>query len=155
MYVGLNIVQTSSGIWLDQNSYIKGIQEIPLTGKDGNEPLSKEEKTSIRSVSGQLLWVTNHTRPDIAYKSCFISNLGKHATRKDITKINKVVRNLKHDDIRVKFSNLGECSKWKIIAYKKPIMILFHQFFKAKDKPSQSTVFLVFSLQWLLNPGST
>ena len=78
MYLGLNIQQNKDGISIDQKHYIDKLEEIPNPKKKLNEErLSIEEKSQLRSLSGQMLWVTNQTRPDAGFETCMMSNAGK------------------------------------------------------------------------------
>ena len=38
-----------------------------------NDAISENEVQLLRSLSGQSLWVTSHTRPDAAYDSWLVS----------------------------------------------------------------------------------
>ena len=72
-YVGLNVLQSKKGIKVDQNSYIAKIQPIYLESdrtKEIDSELSKDEVSKLRSISGQLLWATSQTGPDVASEGC-------------------------------------------------------------------------------------
>lgn len=119
-YVGLNVVQTTEGICIDQRAYVENLKAIDtapgrLECKD--EPLTAEEKSQLRSVSGQLLWATSQTRPDCAYYSCVVSNYGKEPTVRELVTANKAVKTMKSRDVQLKFPNLGNPDKIEVIVY--------------------------------------
>ena len=99
-YVGLNVLQSKNGIKVDQNSYIAKIQPIYLESdrtKEIDSGLSKDEVSELKSISGQLLWATSQTRPDVAFEGCQVGNYGKHPTVRNILEANKAIRNFNHD----------------------------------------------------------
>ena len=78
-YLGLNVNQNGEGIMIDQKQHVKHLTLVNVSTLHGtmNDALSENEVQLLRSLSGQLLWVTSPTRPDAAYDSYFVSNVGK------------------------------------------------------------------------------
>ncbi|XP_057290791.1 uncharacterized protein LOC130613468 [Hydractinia symbiolongicarpus] len=77
--------------------------------------LSSKERDVLQSEIGQLLWVSNQTRPDISFN---VSNLAvnmEKSTSKDIVALNKVIRKLKNDFYAMTFKQLQ--NPIKIIVY--------------------------------------
>ena len=75
-YVGLNVKQTNSAIFIDQIHYIESLSEIPLDRerkKNVHLQLTEEERSQLKSLSGQMLWVSTQTRPDMAFETCAMS----------------------------------------------------------------------------------
>ena len=69
-FTGLNIKQTSEGIFVDQNEYIQSLEPIKLDKfADKTEKLSKQKFTEFRALIGQLSWASENTRPDLAFDS--------------------------------------------------------------------------------------
>ena len=61
-------------ILLHQQSYVDSIDAKELDKNAGKDrKLSAREKSSFRSIVGQLNWVGSQTRPDIAFKVCQLS----------------------------------------------------------------------------------
>ena len=121
-YIGLNILQGRHAITIDQSTYITSLEEIPLSKerqKQKDDLLNKEEKSKLRSLSGQMLWVTTQTRPDFAYEACRMSNVGKSPTVRMIIEANKAVKHLKSSafDVRLAFPHLGDPTEFKLMAY--------------------------------------
>ena len=74
------------------------MKEIELKQNHGYkkaDELNEEEKAELKRLSGQMMWVTSQTCPDLSFESCIMSNAGKHPTVKIIQEANKAVRKLK------------------------------------------------------------
>ena len=67
-YLGLNVIQNGEGIMFDQKQYVKSLTPVTVSTLQGtmNDTPSDNEVQLLRSLSGQLLWVTSQTRPDAA-----------------------------------------------------------------------------------------
>ena len=119
-YVGLNVLQTADGIYIDQQAYVQGLKQIEVTSErlqSKDDILSATEKSQLRSLSGQLLWATSQTRPDCAYYSCVVSNYGKEPTVREIVTANKAVKTMKSRDVRLSFPGLGDPKQISVISY--------------------------------------
>eukprot|EP00794_Sanderia_malayensis_P021305 gene21305-23382_t len=119
-YIGLNIEQTDKAIFVDQMEYVKSLKEIDISAERKNminDALDETEKKQLRSLCGQLLWVTSQTRPDVSFQGCMLSNYGKNATVKSLVEANKAIRVLKSQDIKLIFSGLGQPEQIKVVAY--------------------------------------
>ena len=119
-YIGLNIEQDDKQVFIDQIVYCNELKEISLSTerkKQVEEPLTEEEKKKLRSICGQVLWVTSQTRPDSAFDGCSISNNGNNPKVKCLLEANKAVRKLKSDHLRIVYPGLGEPKKLKVIVY--------------------------------------
>ena len=117
-YVGINVNQTKRGIVIDQNHYIQKVEEVDIDGRrDKDEQLTPEEITSLKSLSGQLLWAATQTRPDIAVDACVVANYGKSPTVRSLLLANKAVRKLKSRSGTIMYPNLGDPKSWEILVY--------------------------------------
>ena len=121
MYLGLNVNQGDEEITIDQKHYIEKLQEIPLSAerkKMNDEPATKEEKSNLRSLSGQMLWVTSQTRPDSAFGTCMMNNPGKNPTVKQIKEANKTVRKLKNsNNVMIKIPNVRSFDEIEVLVH--------------------------------------
>ena len=119
-YMGLNVIQSNTGILVNQELYIPTMKEIELKKNCGYkkaDELNEEEKAELKRLSGQMMWVTSQTRPDLSFETCIMSNAGNHLTVKTIHEANKAVRKLKPKRVDLRFPNLGNPSKLKVISY--------------------------------------
>ena len=83
-FLGLQVHQEESGITVRQNSYAEQVQSINISeDKDKRRPLEDEERAMYRKTIGQIGWVANQTRPDLAYDACQLSVAYKNATVED------------------------------------------------------------------------
>ena len=63
-YIRLNVVQTAKEISVDQNGYVSSLKPHRLSTERASQKdkeLTIKEKSKLRSLSGQLLWVTSQT----------------------------------------------------------------------------------------------
>ena len=119
-YVGLNVVQTSEGVFIDQQAYVQSLMPITISSerlREKEDFLTSEEKSQLRSVSGQLLWATSQTRPDCSYYSCVVSNYGKEPTVRNVVIANKAVKMIKSCDLRLSFPGLGDPAKIRVATF--------------------------------------
>ena len=119
-FIGLNVIQTANAVQVDQNAYAKDLQPVilrPERALKKDAPLNEEEKKSLRSINGQLQWLSTHTRPDIAFDVCVSSNCGKSPTVENILHANKIVKKVQKDDVHICFPALGDPNQWKLIVY--------------------------------------
>ena len=79
--------------------------------------LSDAERARIRSLGGQLLWVTTQTRPDASYDSCWVSNYGKNPTVRSLVEANKAVKKLQMTKQKLVFPPLGDPKKIRVICF--------------------------------------
>jgi len=117
-YVGIHTVQNSDGsITLDQTSYADSIAVIPLTAEKlkDQQPLSEIETTALRSALGQLNWLANMTRPDLAFTVSKVSGHVKHAKVADIKEINKLIKHVRETPSSVLFPALDIASAHVIV----------------------------------------
>ena len=118
-YIGIRVEQTDQGISLSQKSYVDGLEQMQSDCADaGNDaPLDQGGKQALKSLAGQLMWISSHTRPDAAYDVCDISTSVTNATQQDLLKTNKVIRKLKSDEVSIHYSNIGRIEDAEIVCY--------------------------------------
>ena len=54
-----------------------------------------------------MMWVKSHTRPDVSYETCVMSNTGKHPSVKMLHDANKALIKLKFAKVILKILHLG------------------------------------------------
>lgn len=117
-FLGLNVKQTKNRIIIDQNLYASAISPIDI--KKGrslrkNDELSRDEKTELKRLTGQMMWVSTQTRPDGLM--CRMSNIGKSPKVKLLFEANKSLKKLKSRTGSIFFSQLGKPSDLNIVCY--------------------------------------
>ena len=94
----MNVIRPDTGILVNQELYILTVKEIELKQNRGYmkaDELNEEEKAKLKRLSGQMMWVTSQTRPDLSFETCIMNNAGKHPTVKTTHEANKAFRKLK------------------------------------------------------------
>ena len=93
-FTGLNIEKTQEGIYVDQIQYIHSIQSISSHRMDSQDDvnLNKMEMKAYRSLTGQLNWAAESTRPDLAFDIRHLATRNKCAKISDIKKANKILK---------------------------------------------------------------
>ena len=104
-YVGINICQREDrSIMIDQHSYISSIRPLNISRSRSPETqLSKEETSQFKGLVGQLNWVCGITCPEISFEVCWASTRMCTPTVRDVTRLNKVVSQLKTKDNSILF----------------------------------------------------
>ena len=120
MYLSPNISQSNSEITIDQINYIKSIDYIAISNNRKNQKddlLCKEENDNIRTLVGQLGWITGQTRPDLAFEVCQLNSILNHSKVDDILKANKLLLKAKSEDILLRFGLPGPIENFKVVCY--------------------------------------
>ena len=102
---------------MNQNEYIKNIQEVIVPAKSNNCRVTEYEKKEIRRVVGELLWVSIMTRPDLAFDVNQLSSNITTATIKDLKDACRLVVKAKKDPIALNFSRIGKRENLRIKLY--------------------------------------
>ena len=99
-------------IYVSQLDYIGsrlerlGIEQAGL--HEAKTKLTEENKSKLRQLIGKLRWVSDQSRPDVSYMELELSMAASAPTVKDWKTANKVVRELKESDVKIKYSKLRE-----------------------------------------------
>ena len=70
-YIGFRITQDKNSIILDQSRYVENIENKAIDPKralDKHDLLTLEEQTAYRQLIGQIDWVVQGSRPDLAFE---------------------------------------------------------------------------------------
>jgi len=108
-YVGVNVTNAEKFIGVDQEHYIRALQEVTISaGRPRSDDLTDDERREYRSVVGQLNWVATQTRPDILFEVCLLSSRFESARIDDLMHANKVIRKVKASAVMLQFLNLRD-----------------------------------------------
>ena len=115
-YVGLNICKTSSGIILDQSSYANDIDDVNINvnGRSHDAKLDKHELTELRSITGQVHWVSSQTRPDISFDALELSIERNNASVSTMKRAKKIVKKVKEASSKILFQPIGDILGLKV-----------------------------------------
>ena len=123
MYIGFNLTQENNfSIVIDQFEYTENLKEIPNVSSHSkeykpHEPTSEHEKSLMRSAVGKLNWLASVSRPDISYHVCQLSTIILNATQKDILKLNKVIKDVKHNPVSIKIPSFENLSNLQLLIF--------------------------------------
>ena len=121
IYVGLSLIQEDDKIEVHQDHYIKDTKLINIdkdgTNRGQHSAINNTERKQLRSTIGMLNWIATQTRPDISFDVCQASVSFKDATVKDLKKVNKVVCRLHNDHVSIKYENIGDLSRCKLVTF--------------------------------------
>ena len=107
-YLGINVKQQNNKIYIDQEAYAETIEMVNIQGESSlNRELTTLEHENLRSAVGQLLWISNQTRPDVSFEACVLSNSLKQATVAEIFRANKVIKKVKQNETMMTFSKIN------------------------------------------------
>ena len=119
-YIGMNMVQNSNGISIDQDHYIKSLElpELNVANDSvGDELLDEEGQKEFRGSVAKLLYVGCQSRPDVCFEGkCLSSKFGK-ASKKDLKSAYRKMQKLKGEETCMFFPDLGETTEWSLIGY--------------------------------------
>ena len=110
-YLDLNIESEKIHIAIDQNNYIEQLKKVDINPLfkfkfKKKKTLPDSERETLRAKIGQLLWILNHTRPDI---SCDVSILGsklKDATINELQTVNTLISKIKDNQYTLRYQPL-------------------------------------------------
>ena len=109
-YVGLNIHKHSAVLLMDQSSYSNDIKDVVFTanGRSNDEKLNKSELSELRSITGQIHWISSQTRPDISFDALELSIERNNASVGTMKRAKKIVKKIKERSSKILFQPIGE-----------------------------------------------
>ena len=105
-YLGLKIEQWDDRVILDLANPLGDLAEIEIPRDrilDKTNSINEQERCSLRSALGKLLWPAMQTRPDILFTAASMASKIPHATIFDLLNTNKLIRKVKHENTVLKF----------------------------------------------------
>ena len=112
-FLGIDVQRDGTVIEIDQSIYAENIEYIKCDNmKDRHRFLTEDEKGPLRSTIGQLCWLSNQTRPDIAYDVCQLSVRYKDAQVLDIINTNKTIKKIRNNSYSLQYPVLAGNEKY-------------------------------------------
>jgi hypothetical protein len=107
-YIGVNVTETESGIYVDQDQFINELDPVKFEMDDSvkDRPLNRGEQRSYRRVVGQLNWLVSTTRPDLAFDTLELSVMLKSPDVACALLANKLVRRAKMNKVHILFPRI-------------------------------------------------
>ena len=120
-YIGLQLKQNENfSITLHQQNYVDSLQTIKVEKdriKDKTSKLNAQEYKAMRSLVGQLGWLSGISRPDISFLVSEACSSLKDPTIEDIINLNKIVRHVKNTQSVILFPSFHSLSHLKLKVY--------------------------------------
>ena len=106
-----------NGIKVTQNSYKETLKEMNIEDPvDPSRRLTRREFKDFRGLVGKLNWLSEVSRPDLAFDTLDMASFTKDATVKQAQRLNKVVRKASELDNEILYSKIGDETDLKILA---------------------------------------
>ena len=108
-YLSLNIQSEKFHIAIDQNNYIEQLKKVdikPVRKFQKKINLSDSERDTLRAKIDQLLWISNHTRPDISCDVSILASKLKDATINELQTVNKLINKIKDNQYILRYQPL-------------------------------------------------
>ena len=111
-YIGLDIGQEGSQIYLHQQDYAEELRQVDrkLDARDVKNDIYPE-------LTGQLHWIATQSRPDLSFDVLDLSTYTDWSDSKLLSKINKVIRKAKNNQYRVAFPSLESLEDLELLLY--------------------------------------
>ena len=112
------VTSTNSTITLDQYQYIQNLHKNYIHAdqkKELRSPLTKTAKDQLSAKIGQLLWMSNQTRPDISFDVSTLALNLDNATVNETLYCNKIISQVYHNSYQLNYIKIS--GKQKIVVY--------------------------------------
>ena len=109
-FCGVDYKQTENGVLASMEDYCECIQEYPpklLNKEKKTKELDNEQKSVLRGLAGQINWLAQICRPDLAYGGHQLSMRCKNGTIGDLKYANFIVKKAKSRPSKVFYKNIG------------------------------------------------
>ena len=112
-FTGLHIKQHADfGISVDQTQYVKDIAPIQLTRErrlQHDDPVTENERQSLRAVIGSLQYAAVNTRPDLCSRLGWLQSRINHAQVSTLQEANRVLHEAKqHADVSINIQPIDQ-----------------------------------------------
>ena len=157
-FAGFELVKTSKGIRLHQESYTKdlleqyqdtilGTERVPaIKVGERDAPTDRAELLELtkraQSLVGQLLWLAGRTRPDISYAVNLAAQKIVPSPREAVDRAEHIIKYLRHaPDVGLHYKQpSGRCGRWEQLKFQEvgPSLDAFSDASFAADEKSRS-----------------
>lgn len=108
VFTGIHVVQHKDmSIEIDQDDFVKNIQDIDTKSMLGEAPLNKYENRCYRKAVGQLSWAAQQTMHEICFDVLELSTKNNTSSRSDLRNANKVIQKAKKITSHMTFKRIG------------------------------------------------
>ena len=117
--LGWELNQHDDHLTVDQIAYVEEKVKLPnieLAGRDNDDPLNAEEISKMRATIGQMRWVVDQTRPDVAFEELELAMSVTKATVKDVKIAIKMINHVKNYPLKIRYNKLPG-DEWYLSVY--------------------------------------
>ena len=117
--LGWELNQHDDHLTVDQLAYVEEKVKLPnidIAGRDNDDPLTAEEISLMRATIGQMRWVVDQTRPDVAFEELELAMSVTKATVKDVKTAIKMINHVKNHPIKIRYNKLPG-DEWYLSVY--------------------------------------
>ena len=116
-FTGWNLEQTQGGITVTKKDYLEGLDltqfDISLNAVGKNDDKLTDEETNLMQKANRVLgWLSQVSKPGLAYSYVEFSALIRKATLDNAKRLIKLLHKAISDLDIIKFSNLGKVELW-------------------------------------------
>ena len=115
-YIGIEVEANHDTVSLSQAGYVQKMKIPERKRFLKDREMNSEEQTAYRSLVGQLNWLAQQTRPDIAYDVSERSQKCKGATASDMRKLIKIAEKAQSEQKRITIQKLNGPLKLEVYA---------------------------------------
>ena len=109
-YVGLSIERNATSMIVDQLTYAEEIEYngFEIKGRKNEDRVSPSELQNLRSIVGQIHWISSQTRPDLSFDALELSIERNNASVATLKRANKVIKKVKQNESRMLIEPIGQ-----------------------------------------------
>lgn len=112
--------RSDKAIVLSQSEYVRKIKSISIPAdrrEKGNEPVTEEERQSLRAIIGSLQYASVNTRPDLASRLSMLQSKINQARVETLIEANRVLHEAKrHHDVSLVIQPIA-CDDFRFLAF--------------------------------------
>ena len=109
-FCGVDYKQQRNGVLASMEDYCESIEEYPsklIHREKKTKELNEEQKSVLRGLAGQINWLAQICRPDLAYGGHQLSMRCKNGTIGDLKYANYIVKKAKSRPSKVFYGDIG------------------------------------------------
>ena len=107
-FCGVDLELKEGKIFMSMNEYAKTIEEIPIRKGKRKEFCKRIELLAVKKVCGQVIWLANTNRPDLAYNAMKLAMYTKETKLEDLKFVNDTVRKVRERESIMIFEKIGK-----------------------------------------------
>ena len=118
-YLGFLISRDQDGsVKMSQDEYVKELKEVVQPeGVAMEEEVDQKTKEEYKSLVCKLQMLAISSRPDCMWEAKAGIKCFKNTTKRDVIKINKLLRRIKSEPAHIQFSDIGEMEDWVFLGF--------------------------------------